>query len=80
MRETPKPFQIYKHFKGDYYQIITVAEDTETGKRIVVYQALYGDCKHYARDLVMFMSLVDTDKYPNAKQKYRFELVKELED
>lgn len=75
MREMPKAFELYKHFKGNLYQVIAIATDSEDGSRKVVYQALYGDYKIYVRDLQSFMSQTDKEKYPNAEQKYRFELV-----
>lgn len=79
------PNDIVQHFKREtvdpntsvyLYRIVAIAEHTETGEKLMVYQALYGDYRIYARPYDMFMGEADHDKYPDIQQKYRFEKVK----
>ncbi|MCR4951430.1 MAG: DUF1653 domain-containing protein [Solobacterium sp.] len=79
---------VVRHFKRQYaepdstmylYRIIAEAEHTETGEMLVVFQALYGDRRVFARPASMFYEKTDTGKYPDARQEYRFEEASEEE-
>lgn len=72
--------KIYKHFKGSLYQVVDIAFDSESNndaeyKKVVVYKALSGKYLGglWVRPYEMFASEVDHEKYPEVKQKYRFE-------
>ena len=80
MRHNPRPQEMYRHFKGNLYQIRCLAKHSETRELMVVYQAMYGTFEIFVRPLSMFMEEVDCEKYPDARQRYRFELLQDLED
>lgn len=67
----------YRHFKGTICEVILLATHSETLEEMVVYEH---DGKVWVRPYNLFVSLVDKKKYPNIKQKYRFELVDDLND
>ena len=73
------PGRYYRHFKGKVYKVIGIALHTETGEQMVIYEAQYDDFKLFARPLEMFAEEIDPKQYPEAKQKFRFELIDDCE-
>ncbi len=76
------PGDIVRHFKREFvpqtgtdylYRILEFARHSETDENYVVYEALYGERDVYIRPYDMFMSEVDREKYPQVKQRWRFE-------
>lgn len=70
---TPKT-GIYRHYKGNLYQVLHTARHSESEEWLFVYRALYGDYGVWVRPLAMFCESVTID----GKTLPRFELVKEL--
>lgn len=73
---------IYRHFKGNDYEVFDLAEHTETGETLVIYRSINREnyCDNgivYARPFGMFFSKVDKKKYPNATQENRFKFIGE---
>ncbi len=89
MKREIKTGDVVKHFKFEtiskeeqaankyLYVVRGFATHTETGERLVIYQALYAPFEYYARPIEMFTGEVNKERYPNIYQKYRFELMNE---
>lgn len=65
---------IYRHYKGNLYQVLHTARHSETEEWLVVYRALYGDYGVWVRPLAMFGEMVEID----GNTVPRFELIQEL--
>ena len=61
----------YRHFKGNEYEVIGVAKNSETMEPMVVYKALYGEGGLWVRPLHMFAETIERD----GRQVRRFEAI-----
>lgn len=73
----------YRHFSGNYYRVICIANDSTAGvstqnRQVVVYESLGPDHKVWTRPLLLFIEEIDKKQYPNAIQDYKFELVEDI--
>lgn len=64
---------IYEHYKGNRYELIAIANHSETLEKIVVYKALYGAGEYWVRPLSMWEELVEV----NGEQIPRFRYIEE---
>ena len=64
---------LYRHYKGNYYQVIGLSRHSETLEPLVVYQSLYGDYGLWVRPVALFQGLIEHDNQTVA----RFQFVKE---
>ncbi len=52
---------VYEHYKGNRYELLYIANHSETLEKMVVYKALYGDGEVWVRPLSMWEEVVDVD-------------------
>ena len=64
---------LYRHYKGNTYQVIGIAKHSETEEDLVVYRALYGECGQWVRPLAMFGEKIEIE----GKFVPRFELIQQ---
>jgi len=62
---------IYRHYKGNEYEVLMVAKHSETEEDMVVYRALYGEYGIWVRPLAMFTEKVEV----NGKMVDRFQFL-----
>lgn len=60
----------YRHFKGNYYDVIGVASHSETMEPMVVYRALYGEGGLWVRPAAMWNEIVEKPEYTGPRFVY----------
>ena len=70
----------YRHFKGREYIVLDVVNDADSEgdniRKLVIYEAQYGDHQRWARELNEFLSEIEPERQAQFQQKYRFEEIK----
>lgn len=69
----------YRHFKGGVYIVTDIAVHSETEEPMVIYRNFDNPKLVWCRPMSMFLSEVDNEKYPYAKQHMRFERIGDAE-
>ncbi len=64
------PTGLYKHFKGGEYEVLGLAQHSESGESLVVYRCLYGDFDLWVRPKSMFLSSVEVDGVSTPRFSY----------
>lgn len=64
---------LYRHYKGKLYNVIGIANHSETLEKLVVYRALYDNCDLWVRPLAMFLETVENE----GKKVKRFEFAEQ---
>jgi len=52
---------LYRHYKGNRYEVIDIVRHSETEEELVLYRALYGEGGLWVRPLAMFTESVNVD-------------------
>ena len=60
----------YRHFKGNFYEVIGIACHSETMEEMVVYRALYGEHSLWVRPAAMWTETIDRDGYHGPRFQY----------
>ena len=60
----------YRHFKGNEYELLGIANHSETMEPMVVYRALYGEQGLWVRPLAMWTEIVERDGYHGPRFQY----------
>ena len=74
-REILSPEELEREPNMYLYEILGIAEHTESGEKLMIYRPLYGSGGIYARPVSMFCSEVDREKYQDICQKFRGEKI-----